>query len=62
MDEELKKLREKDKLTKYDVERANKIYDLRMKQLELEDAANNKTKMRLRRDSEGNYRYEYVAD
>lgn len=62
MDEELKKLREKDKLTKYDVERANKMYDLRMKQLELEDAANNKTKMRLRRDSEGNYRYEYVAD
>jgi len=28
----------------------------------LEDARNNKTKMRLRRDSQGNYTYQYVAD
>jgi len=28
----------------------------------LEDARMNKTKMRLRRDSQGNYTYQYVAD
>jgi hypothetical protein len=28
----------------------------------LEEARDNKTKMRLRRDSQGNYRYEYIAD
>ena len=62
MDEEIEKLKQKDKLTKYDVERANKIYDLKIKQMQLEDESQNKTKMRLRRDTEGNYRYEYVAD
>jgi len=35
---------------------------LTLKQIALEEAQNNKSKMRLRRDSQGNYRYEYVAD
>jgi hypothetical protein len=38
------------------------MYDLTLKQMALEEARDNKTKMRLRRDSQGNYRYEYVAD
>lgn len=62
MDEELTALREKDKLTKYDIERANKRYEIALKQIALEEAQQNKSTMRLRRDSQGNYRYEYVAD
>ena len=62
MDEELTALKEKDKLTKYDIERANKRYEIALKQIALEEAQQNKSTMRLRRDSQGNYRYEYVAD
>lgn len=62
MQKELNALRDKDKLTEYDIERAQKKYDLEVKRLALEEAQNAKTKMRLRRDSQGNYRYEYVAD
>lgn len=50
------------KLTEYDIERANKVYELTLKQIALEEAQENKSKMRLRRDSQGNYRYEYIAD
>ena len=50
------------RLTKYQVDRANLMYELTLKQMALEEARDNKTKMRLRRDSQGNYRYEYVAD
>ena len=31
-------------------------------EIALEEAQQNKNKMRLRRDSQGNYRYQYVAD
>lgn len=62
MEKEIEKLREKDKLTKYDVDRANAIYDLTLKQIALEEAQKNKTQMRLRRDSQGNYTYQYVSD
>ena len=31
MEEELKKLREKDKLTQYDIDRANAMYEVTMK-------------------------------
>ncbi len=60
--EELKRLREKDVLTKHEYERAEKRYELLLKQIALEESQNNKTKMRLRRDSQGNYSYQYVAD
>lgn len=62
MQKELSQLRDKDKLTEYDIERAKKRYELELKRLDLEEAQNTKTKMRLRRDSQGNYRYEYIAD
>ena len=62
MEEQLKKLREKDKLTEYDIERAEKEYEIALKKLALEEAQQTKSTMRLRRDSQGNYRYEYVAD
>ena len=62
MDDEMKKLREKDKLTQYDVERANALFELRLKEIALEEAQQNKTQMRLRRDASGNYTYQFVAD
>lgn len=57
-----KQLEDGQLLTKYDIDRANKVYELTLKQMALEEAQQNKSKMRLRRDSQGNYRYEYVAD
>lgn len=62
MDEEIKALREKDKLTQYDIDRANKRYEIALKQIALEEAQQNKTTMRLRRDSQGNYSYQYTND
>lgn len=62
MEEQLKILEDKAYITQYDVDRANKIYDITMKQIALEEAQNNKSQMKLRRDSQGNYRYEYVSD
>ena len=49
-------------MTKHDYERAQKRYDLLLKQIALEESQNNKSKMRLRRDSQGNHSYQYVAD
>ena len=62
MDSEMKSLREKDKLSQYDLDRANKKYQVTLAQIALEEAQDNKSQMRLRRDSQGNYRYQYVAD
>lgn len=57
-----KQLEDGQLLTKYDIDRASKVYELTLKQIALEEAQQNKSKMRLRRDSQGNYRYEYIAD
>ena len=62
MNDELKALREKDKLSQYDLDRADLRYQIALKQIALEDAQQNKSKMRLRRDSQGNYSYQYTAD
>ena len=61
-DAELEHLREKDKLTKYDIERAQKKYDLLVAQIALEEAQQNKNTLQLVRDSQGNYNYQYTAD
>ena len=62
MEEELKYLREKDRLSQYDVDRANALLNIEIKRLSLEQARQSKTKLRLRRDSQGNYTYQYTAD
>ena len=62
MNEQLDMLRDKDKLTQYDVDRANMLYEIALKQIALEEAQQNKSKMRLRRDSQGNYSYQFVSD
>lgn len=62
MNEQLTILKQKDKLTQYDVDRAQKILEVEKARIALEEARNNKTQMRLKRDSQGNYSYQYVAD
>lgn len=62
MKQQLKILKEKNKLTEYDIERAKTLLQVEQARIALEDARNSKTKMRLRRDSQGNYTYQYVAD
>lgn len=61
-EEQLKILRNKDKLTQYDVDRADKMLELEKARLALEEARQNKTSLRLKRDSQGNYSYQYVSD
>ena len=62
MNDQLKILREKDNLTQYDIDRAKAALQVQKARMALEDSRYNKTKMRLRRDSQGNYTYQYVAD
>ena len=62
MNQQLKLLKDKEKVSQYDVDRANALLQIEMKRLALQDRRNNKTKLRLRRDSQGNYNYQYVAD
>ena len=50
------------RLRQIDLDLAEKELDILLKQQALEDAKTNKSKMRLRRDSQGNYRYQFVAD
>lgn len=62
MDEQLSYLKDKENLTQYDVERAEKLLDIELKRIALQNAQQNQTSMRLRRDANGNYSYEFVAD
>lgn len=61
-DEELKKLNEKEKLTSYDIEESKARLEILKQQIAIEDAQKNKSNMRLRRDSQGNYSYQYTGD
>ena len=62
MEKELGMLKDKEKLSKYEVDRANQLLDIEMKKIALEEAQRNKSTMRLRRDAQGNYSYQYVTD
>ena len=62
MDTQLNYLNSQTETREIDYQIAEKELELLLKRQALEDAQNNKTKMRLRRDSQGNYRYQYVAD
>ena len=61
-EQELKQLNEKERLTSYDIEESRARLEILKQELALQDAQANKTKMRLRRDTQGNYNYQYVAD
>ena len=60
--QEIEQLREKDDLSKLELEIAQAKYNLLQAQIALEDAQNAKSMVRLTRDSEGNYGYVYTAD
>ena len=62
MNQQLDYLREKDKLSEYDVAYANAQLEILQKRIALEEAQRNKSQMQLRRDSQGNYSYVYTAD
>ena len=62
MEQQLAYLRDKQRLTQYDVDRANTLLQIEMKRLALEQSRSNKNRLRLRRDSQGNYTYQYTAD
>lgn len=55
-------LKQKQNITQYDIDRANLLLQIEAKRAQLEDANSAKTKLRLRRDSQGNYSYQYVAE
>ncbi len=59
---ENKSLKEKEKLTQYDIDLAERKYDILLKQQALEDAMNNKNSMEMVRGADGNWSYQYVAD
>jgi hypothetical protein len=62
MDREVEDLNNITNMRQIDLDIANKKLEVLQKQIALEDAQNAKTQMRLRRDSQGNYTYQYVAD
>ena len=61
-DEEIAKLNERDKLTQYDIDELKARLEIKKQELALEEAQQNKSNLRLRRDSQGNYNYQYVAN
>ena len=62
MEEEIGMLEKKDKLSQYDIDRANMKYDIALKQIALEESQKNKSSMRMKRDAQGNYSYVYAGD
>lgn len=62
LDKEVNDLNSIANLRQIDLDIANKKLEVLQKQIALEDIQNAKTQMRLRRDSQGNYTYQYVAD
>jgi len=62
MGDQLSYLKSKEKLTQYDVDRAEKLLEIEQARIALEEAQSSKTSMQLKRDAQGNYSYEYVAD
>lgn len=55
-------LQKQGKLSEYQMSIKEKEYNILLAQLALEDAQNNKSQVRLQRDSEGNFNYIYTAD
>lgn len=62
MNAEVDRLNNMTRLRQVDLDISNKKLEVLQKQMALEDAQESKTRLRLRRDSQGNYTYQYVAD
>ena len=61
-DQLIGQLRDINDLTEYDLKVAEARYDIELKQLALEDARNNKNSVKLVRNDQGNWSYQYVSD
>lgn len=61
-EKEISYLQEKENLTEYDIQAAELRYQIALKEIALEEAQNNKTSMKLTRNEQGNWSYQYVAD
>lgn len=61
-EEEIAMLKEKENLTQDDIDLAEARYQIALKEIALEEAQQNKTSMKLTRDTSGNWTYQYVAD
>ena len=61
-DREINYLKEKKDLTEYDIQAAEARYEIALKQIALEEAQQNKNSMKLVRDNNGNWTYQYVAN
>ena len=55
-------LMQQNKLSEYELKYAQAKYDLELKQMALEEAQNSKTNLRLVRNAQGNWSYQYTAD
>ena len=62
MEDQLSILENKEKLTEYDIEMAQKRLAITEAEIALEDAQNAKNAMKLVRGADGNWNYQYVAD
>ena len=61
-DEEIAKLNQKAKISQFDLDEVKARLEIRKQEIALEDAQKNKSNLRLRRDSQGNYSYQYTGD
>lgn len=62
MDAQLKNLEEKTELSEYDIALAEKQLEVTKAQMALDEARNNKNTMKLVRNEQGSWAYQYVAD
>lgn len=53
---------ERGKLSQYELDRENALFDITLKQIALEEAQRTASQMKLTRDAFGNYSYQYTAD
>lgn len=61
-DKEITYLKEKENLTEYDIKAAEQRYNIALKEIALQDAQDAKNSMKVTRDTNGNWTYQYVAD
>ena len=62
LQDEFKIRAENGKLSQYDLDILNAKYEMTQKQIALEEAQNNKSQVRLVRNSQGNWDYQYTSD
>lgn len=61
-EQELAQLNAKNKLTQYDIDESRARLEILKAEMALQDTQRNKSNLRLRRDSQGNYSYQYVGN